>query len=460
MLGLVRSGRWVRFPLQRRSPGDPERRRPSADAAEPPGHVTSLVPVMNIEITPKKTDGVERLLQISVPVETVRDAEDKAARRYASSVRLPGFRPGKAPPAMVKKKFADAIRQETLESLVQEAYKEVVEREQLKLASQPHVHDVKFGENEPLTFELHLEVRPEIALQRIQGFRVQRTERHVTDEQVREQVDQVRDQRATWTPVEDKPAPGDMVTVVLATADETGAMPEGKQYPLVLGAGQAIPGIEELIMEAQPGQTVERPVKWPEDFPDEAQRSKTKKVRVTVQDVKRKTLPELDDAFAREVGDFDSIDALRKAVRDDLEANAQRETESEVRQRLLDDIIGANQFDIPPSWVAQLVDAYANAYQIPEGEKDRFATEFRPMAERQVRRDLVIDTVAERESLTATEADLDDRIAETAAKRGGDPGQLYASLQKAGRLKELERSITEDKVFKWLLERNTVETNG
>ena len=415
---------------------------------------------MNIEITPKKTDGVERLLQISVPVETVRDAEDKAARRYASSVRLPGFRPGKAPPAMVKKKFADAIRQETLESLVQEAYKEVVEREQLKLASQPHVHDVKFGENEPLTFELHLEVRPEIALQRIQGFRVQRTERHVTDEQVREQVDQVRDQRATWTPVEDKPAPGDMVTVVLATADETGAMPEGKQYPLVLGAGQAIPGIEELIMEAQPGQTVERPVKWPEDFPDEAQRSKTKKVRVTVQDVKRKTLPELDDAFAREVGDFDSIDALRNAVRDDLEANAQRETESEVRQRLLDDIIGANQFDIPPSWVAQLVDAYANAYQIPEGEKDRFATEFRPMAERQVRRDLVIDTVAERESLTATEADLDDRIAETAAKRGGDPGQLYASLQKAGRLKELERSITEDKVFKWLLERNTVETNG
>ena len=415
---------------------------------------------MNIEITPKKTDGVERLLQISVPVETVRDAEDKAARRYATRVRLPGFRPGKAPPAMVKKKFADAIRQETLESLVQEAYKEVVEREQLKLASQPHVHDVKFGENEPLTFELHLEVRPEIALSRTQGFRVQRTERHVTDEQVREQVDQVREQRATWTPVEDRPAPGDMVTVVLATADETGAMPDGKQYPLVLGAGQAIPGIEELIMEAQPGQTVERPVKWPDDFPDESQRSKTKTVRVTLQEVKRKTLPDLDDAFAREVGDFDSIDALRKAVRDDLEANAQKETESEVRQRLLDEIIGANQFDIPPSWVAQLVDAYANAYQIPEGERERFAAEFRPMAERQVRRDLVIDTVAERESLTATEADLDDRIAETAAKRGADPGQLYASLQKAGRLKELERSITEDKVFKWLLERNTVETTG
>jgi trigger factor len=412
---------------------------------------------MKIEITPKKTDGVERLLQISVPVETVREEEDKAARRYASRVRLPGFRPGKAPAAMIKKKFADAIRQEMLESLVQEAYKEVLEREKFKLASQPHVHDVKFVDNEPLTFELHLEVRPEIDLARTQGFRVARTERHVTDEQVREQIEQLRDQRAQWAPSDDRPAEGDMVTVVLATADENGEMPEGKQYPLVLGAGQAIPGIEELIMEAKPGETVERPVKWPEDFPDEAQRSKTKTVRVTVQDVKRKVVPDLDDAFAREVGDFDSLDALTKAVRDDLVANAERETESEVRQKLLDDIIGANQFDVPPSWVTQLVDAYANAYQIPEGEKERFATEFRPMAERQVRRDLVVDTVAERESLTATEADLDDRIAETASKRNADPGQLYASLQKAGRLKELERNITEDKVFKWLLERNTVE---
>lgn len=454
-VGLVPSPARITFPSERRFPAtSPE--RPAERTCGP--LVTSFVSlVMNIEITPKKTDGVERLLQISVPIETVRDAEEKAARRYATRVRLPGFRPGKAPAAMVKKKFADAIRQETVESLVQEAYKEVLEREKFKLASQPHVHDLKFGEGEPLTFELHVEVRPDIELARTQGFRVKRTERLVTDEQVREQIEQLRDQRATWAPVEDRPAPDDMVTVLLSTADETGTMPEGKEYRLVLGGGQAIPGIEELIMEARPGETVERPVKWPDDFPDEAQRSQTKTARVSLQEVKRKVAPELDDAFAREVGDFDSLDALMKAVREDLEANATRETESEVRQRLLDDIIGANHFEVPPSWVNQLVDAYASAYQVPEAERERFVAEFRPMAERQVRRDLVIDTVAERESLTATEADLDDRIAETAAKRNADPGQLYASLQKAGRLKELERSITEDKVFKWLLERNTVE---
>lgn len=412
---------------------------------------------MNIQITSTKSEGVERRLQVQVPAEEVRQAQDKAARRYASSVRLPGFRPGKAPAAMVLKRFGDAIRQEAVESLIQEAYKQVVEEGQLKLAGQPHVHDLKFADGEPLTFELHLEVRPEIELPRTHGFRVTRTARAVTDEQVREQIDTLRDQRASWAPVEEKPREGDLVTVTLATADDSGAMPEGKEYRLVLGGGQAIPGIEELIMSARPGETVERPVKWPDDFPDEAQRAQTKMVRVTLADVKRKTLPELDDAFAREVGDFASLQVLEQAVRDDLVNEATRESDAEVRQKLVDEIVGANPFDVPPSWVAQLVNAYAEVYQIPEGERARFAEQFRPMAERQVRRDLVIDTIAEREGLAASESDLDDKVTELAAKRGTDAGQLYASLQKAGRLKELERGITEDKVFKWLFDHNTIE---
>src|SRR5678810_1002063 len=115
---------------------------------------------MPIEITKQEGSGVDRHVQISVPVETVRDAEERAARRYASSARLPGFRPGKAPAAMVRKRFADAIRQEALESLVQDAYKEVLERENLQPIAQPHVHDLKFEADAPLTFELHVEVRP------------------------------------------------------------------------------------------------------------------------------------------------------------------------------------------------------------------------------------------------------------------------------------------------------------
>jgi len=401
---------------------------------------------------------VDRHVQVSVPVETVRDAEDKAARRYASSVRLPGFRPGKAPANMVRKKFADAIRQEALEALVRDAYKEVVEKEDIKVASQPHVHDLKFEEGKPLTFEIHFEVRPTLELARTSGFRVTRRNIVVNSEMVRDQIDSIRDQRATWTPVEGKPMPGDMVNVEISTGEDTGG--EARSYPLVLGAGQAIPGIEELIMEAAPGETVERPVKWPDDFPDESERGQTKTVKVKLQDVKRKSVPDLDDAFAREVGDFDSLSALETAVRSDLEEHARRDVEAEVRQKLVDEIIGANPFDVPPSWVRQFAENYAEAYQIPPEEREKFATEFRSMAERQIRRDLVIETIAEREGLAASEKDIDDRITEQAEKRGVNPGQLYAQLEKSGRLKEIERSLTEDKVFQWLLEKNEVQTES
>ena len=412
---------------------------------------------MNIEIRTKKSEGVERLLEVSVPAEAVQEAEEQTARRYATSVRLPGFRPGKAPTALVRKRFKDAIRQQALESLLQDAYQEVIEREQLKVASQPHVHDVKFDVGKPLTFELHVEVRPEIKLGRTQGFRVTRTSAAVTEDAVREQIEQLRDQRATWAPVSEKPTPGDMVTVMLATAEDGGALPEEKEYRIVLGAGQAIAGIEELIMRLTPGETIEQTVRWPEDFPDEAQRGKSKPVRVTLQDVKRKSLPDLDDAFAREVGDFESLDGLTAAVKKDLESHADREADAGVRQQIIDQIVQANTFDVPPSWVNQLVDGYMKAYQIPDEERDRFTAEFKPVAERQVRRDLIIDTIAESEKLKATEADIDERVAEVAKKRNSEPGQVYASLQKAGRLQEIERAITEEKVFKWLLERNTVE---
>src|SRR5712671_5776512 len=216
---------------------------------------------MKIEFTPRASEGVERHIQVSVPPEAVKDAEDKAAKRYASTVRLPGFRPGKAPATVVRQKFGEAIRQEALESIVREAYQEFVEKESIKVAAQPHIHDLKFEEGKPLTFELHLEVRPTIELARTNGFRIQRETATVTEEQLNEQLEQIRDEKATWTPVAEKPKPGDMVNVQIATGAASTDAGEGKSYPLVLGAGQAIPGIEELVMAAAPGETVERPVK-------------------------------------------------------------------------------------------------------------------------------------------------------------------------------------------------------
>jgi trigger factor len=407
-----------------------------------------------MQFNDRQSSAVERRIAVSIPPETVKAAEDKAARRYATKVRLPGFRPGKAPPAVVRKKFASEIRQEALEALVRDAYQEVVARQELKLASQPHIHDLKFEDGKPVTFELHLELRPAIELARTSGFRLTRSVYTVADEQVNEQIEQLRDEKAAWSPVEGRAQPGDMVRVSIATADDAGEVADPREYPLVIGTGQAIPGIEELIMSLEPGATGEQPVRWPDDFPDESRRGQTKTVRVTLHDVKRKAPSPLDDAFAREVGDFNSLDELRTAVREDLQTHAAREADTAVRQQLIEQIVSANPFEIPPSWVTQLVDGYMEAYSVPAEERQKFSAELRPSAERQVRRDLVIDTLAEREGLAAKEADIDERIAKIAEQRKAEPGQIYASLEKSGRLKEMERAITEEKVFAWLLQQN------
>jgi trigger factor len=411
---------------------------------------------MNVTIESTRTEGVERHIKVSVPADEVSAATDRVVRRYSSAARLPGFRKGKAPAAMVRKKFAQEIRQEALEELLRGAYDAVVEREQLKLVAQPHAHDVSYAEGSPLTFELHCEVRPDIKIEKDSGFSVVKQKAAVTNQTVQEQIDQLRDQRAVWTPVDERAKEGDLVTVMLASAEADGVMGQPNEYKIEIGRGQAIEGVEEVIMSCAPGETVERPVKWPDDFPDAEQAGKTKTVRVSVSDVKRKTLPAADDSFARELGDFDSFEALQNAVREDLTSTATREADAGVRQRLLDEILAANPFPVPPTWVNRLLGAYAEMYKVPPEEHERFAKELAPTAERQVRRDLLVETLAERENLKATEKDVDDKVAELAAKRGMDPGQLYASLQKAGRLTELERGITEDRVFAWLFERNTI----
>ncbi|WP_337172503.1 trigger factor [Gemmatimonas aurantiaca] len=411
---------------------------------------------MNISITPTETAGVSRRLQITVPAETVASYEDQAARKYATQVRIPGFRPGKAPPSMVRKRFPEAVRQEAVELVINDAFREAIDREGFKLAAQPHIHDLKAEPGQPIEFELHCEVRPELALEKVEGFTITRNEAAVTDELIEEQIERLREQKAEWAPVEEKAAPGDMVTVILSTEETDGILPEGKEYRIVLGGGQAIPGIEELIMETAPGASSEKSVRWPDDFPDESQRGVSKLVRVVVKDVKRKALPALDDAFAREVGDFDTLQALRDAVRVDMSEHVRREADADVRGQLIEQIVTANPFDVPQAWVRQLVDGYMQMYGVPDTQKQTFAQEFMPMAERQVRRDVIIDTLAERESLAASAADVDTKVEELAKARNADPGQVYAQLQKSGRLTEIERELTEERVFNWLLEKNPI----
>jgi trigger factor len=370
--------------------------------------------------------------------------------------RLPGFRQGKAPEAVVRRKFSSEIRQWVLEEVIREGWEEAKTAESLKPIGDPSVRNLRFEEGQPVEFELLVEVRPEITLGRTGGFSLTRTVPPVTDAMVAEQLQRLREQRATWLPVEGtKPAPGQMVRVEVAPIED-GQVQEAQPYNLVLGDGQAIPALEEKIMTLLPGETVDTEVRFPDDHPDESRRGKSRSVRVTLHEVKRQELPALDDAFAGEVGDFASLDALTAAVREDLAAQAAREADAGVREQLVRQLVEANQVAAPASLVDRMLHSLLHAYGVPHEKEEAFNAEFRPIAEAQVRRELLITAVADREKLHATEADVDARVARIAEQRKATPAQVYASLEQAKRLPELERSITEEKVFGHLLTQSTV----
>jgi len=411
------------------------------------------------EILVKKTrvEPGEASLEVSIPTESVKAAEERATKFYQQRARLPGFRQGKAPAAVVRKKFADDIRQETLRELVQESWRVAQKQEELKPIADPHIHNLKWEEGSPVTFEFHVELKPEIKLERLGNFRLTRKVNAVTEAQVDTQINALREQRAPWTPVAgEKPKPKDLVDVIITTRED-GAEKDPQPFQFVLGEGRAIPDVEERIMSLLPGESVEATVRFPDDFAEEAKRGQTRDVKISLREVKRQELAALDDAFAREIGDFESVDALRKAVTEDLRKEAERDADARMRGDLVQQIVEANNVVAPRPLVERVLGAYAQAYEIPEDRWPQFAQEFHTVAESQVKRDLVLDTVVEAQKLHATEAELDDKIQQLAERRGMKAAELYASLEKAKRLRDVVRSITEEKVFTYLLSQSTVE---
>jgi len=410
----------------------------------------------DISITVAAEDAASRTLAVTVPVERVRAAEQETLRWYGAKMKLPGFRKGHAPEQVVRRRFGDAIRQSVLEGLLRESWEKARAEQRLKPIGDPQVRNLKFEDGVPLTFEIAVDVRPEVALERMSGFQLTRRTAPVTDETVEAQLLALREQRAPWVPAEGRAKLGDLVEATIANLDEgESATPEPVRF--VLGQGRALPELETRLMELDPGGTWEGAVRFSDDHPDAAKRGQSRRLRVTLGEVKRQALPALTDEFAREVGSFENAGALRDAVRKDLQADAAREAEARLRGELIDQIAAANNISVPPSLLERALHAFAHAYGVTADQHARFATEFRPVAEAQVRRDLIIEAVADRAGLHATPAAVEARMAEIAAGRGESPAAVRASLEKNGRLRELERAITDENVYAHLLGQSAVE---
>jgi len=432
----------------------------------------------DLEVRVEEGEGWERHLTITVSPRRVARTRSREREQLASSVRLKGFRPGKVPDEVMEQRFGPAIDDRTIRRLVEDAYREAVRGEDLHPVGEPEIDSVDYREGESLSFRATFEVVPEIALERTGGFRIERPEAGVGEEEVEELLGRIRDEQAVWEPAARPPEEGDMVSVRIGPAHEArgadpadpadageAVEPEGteagepklRSYRFALGEGQAIPGVEEAIRTLSPGESGDFEVTFPDDFDDEEMAGASRRLHIELVDVKRKSLPALDDELARSVGDFESLAALRDAVRDDLERNAEQEAEDTLRQRILDSIAEANPFEVPKAMVESYLDRVIEAPENADPERVREARrQVYPSAERQIRRQLILDRLLEEGEYDATEEELEARIAELGERRGVDPRDLRRQLDRRSQTERLRRQIAVEKVFEALESRSEI----
>jgi trigger factor len=412
----------------------------------------------DLQISVEDQDRWRRRMSVTVPASVVAQEEQRAAAKLAKRMNLKGFRKGRVPSKVVESRFGGALRQETLDKLVGEAYRHALASEDLHPISEGEVEDLTYEPEQDLVFSIAFDVQPEIEIARLGGFAVERPVAEVSEDHLQEVLQGIQKQNGAWKPVEEGlPEDGDLVSVEIRKIDDETPSGEPKEYELVLGEGQAIPDVEKAIKSLEIGATGEFDATFPEDFPDESRRGETERIEIRVTARKSLELPELDDELAKQLGDFETLDDLAARVREDLEKDAAHQSEGVVRGRLLDFVMDANPFEVPRSMVERYVETVlGDQEKLPEERLEEVKSSIRPEAERAVKRILIIDRVAETQHLTATEADLDERIEEIARQNDTAPEKVYASLQKSGRLESLEREVTEGKVFDFLKEQSEI----
>ena len=407
-----------------------------------------------------------RILAITVPGALVRDELARGVKQLAARIKLPGFRKGRAPLAVVEREHGSTVQREVLRRVIGEASRAAVAEKALLPVSAPAIEDVVYEPGSDLTFRISFDVRPVVELTRLGGFTVERPAVQVTEEDVESAVERVREDHAIWRPAEDEDGPGDgdLVTVRIVSAAADGGsvgdvglpwarrlqLREGTQhrgrYQFVLGAGDAIPGLEEAIRSLAPGVTKDFTVA----FPGEAGATE-RRLRITLQERQVRELPELDEAFVRSLGDFTDLQALRDRIRRDLAEDAAGRAEAVLRERLLCAVLEANPFELPASMVERYLTSLA-----PEPTPDGVDRPRSPedglwqQAEELVRRFMVLDRIAQMHDLKATPAEVDARAAEIAASGSTTPAQVRSHLLRTNRLDELARVITDTKVFEFL----------
>jgi trigger factor len=410
----------------------------------------------------------QKTIAIEIPPDVV-DAEiNRIARGYAKDVRLPGFRPGKAPAAVIKQRFRDQIHHDVMHGLVPRAVEEALQERGIEPVDSPSIRDVAIREGQPLTFTAAIQTVPPFDPGDLGTIAVTRMTTTVTDAAVDQALQRLRERAGKMEAVEGRPVgDGDTVVADLVRTDPDGGSESHPGVTLTLGAPGNPPGFDANLVGMSPGDQKTFDVEFPAEYPVAEMAGTRVTYAATVTDVRRRVLPELDDEFAKDLGDFESLAALTDRVRADLTEEARENDTRQVRSDLLRALASRLGFDPPSSLVEREIDRRLEEFarQLVQQNVDprqagidwaQFREAQREPAVASVASALVLDEIARRENLTVTPEEVDKEIERFAESAGRTPAALRAQLEKEGGVGRLYAGLRREKAVDLALSRATM----
>jgi trigger factor len=412
-------------------------------------------------------DGVKREISVEIPAEEVTRETEALVQKYQKVARLPGFRAGHVPPSIIRQRFKEDLKSDVVESLVPRYFRKEAEKQGLVPVSQPRVTDLHIHEGEPLRFKASFEIMPEIKVEGYKELRAEHPAIEVKDEEVEEALNSVREQHATYTSVEGRPLQdGDFAQ---ASMDGRPKEAEDKTQPvhmdevlIEIGGKNTVPEFSENLRGANAGETREFEVKYPEDSTDKRLAGKTLVYTVKVQAVKQKNLPELNDEFAKELGEFTSLDQVRKQIRENMQAERKHDAEREAKDKLVNELVKRNEFEVPESLVDRQIDLRlerglralaAQGMKMEDMKKmdlPRLRAGQRDQAVQDVKSSLLLDRIAELEKIDVGEDELNHEIEALAQQTKQTSEAVRARLTQDGGLDRIRNRIRSEKTLEFL----------
>ncbi len=409
----------------------------------------------------------KRRLDVEETPEVVHEAWERAFTRVQREARLPGFRKGKVPRSMIKLHFSDDVRQEVARNLIPEVYRQALAETQLRPVEEPDLQEVTLEESSPLKFSAVVEIKPTITLGRYAGLDVKHAPKPFAESEVDEALTQLQEQHAEYRAVERPADPGDLVIVDYTLTPE-GMEPRTETgYSFTIGSGAVMPEIDEATIGLSSGGTRQTRVRFGDDHRNEALRGKSADATVKLTEVKEKVLPPLDDDFAKSVGEFETLDALRAELRRGLEARREQENRRALENAVMDAELAEHPFEVPEALVLRQASGqiqHMREHMRRQGvDPDRLPwdypkmlEELRPGAEKAVKRALLIEAIAEKEGLQPSEADVDAEVEKIAQSSQRPAPAVRSMLERDGALERLGLSLMETRTLDFLIERAAI----